>query len=71
MTTLGQVEYTVSRSIKHDICDDCALVAYDEGIQNWDEQVTFMVNVGDMANDHVCARREYPSDDFSCDCGCN
>lgn len=71
MTTQGLVNYMTSKSRKLDICDDCALVAYDEGIQGWDEQVTFMVNAGDMAYDHVCAKRENPSDGFFCDCGCN
>ena len=27
-----------------DICDDCSLVAYDNGINGWDNQVQFMVD---------------------------
>jgi len=54
-----------------DICDDCSLVAYDEGIKGWEAQVEFMVIIGSEAYDHVCNAREEPDLDIQCDCGCN
>ena len=70
MTTAGLINYVTDKNRKPDICDDCALVAYDEGIDSWDAQVAFMVNVGDMASDHLCSAKDEPSLGIQCDCGC-
>ena len=53
-----------------DICDDCALIAYDKGVSGWDAQVAFMVNAGDMVDEHLCIAKEEPSSGVQCDCGC-
>jgi len=67
MTTAGLVK-SITR--KADICDDCALIAYDAGIDGWDAQVAFMVDGGDMVDDHLCSAKEDPSAEIQCDCGC-
>ena len=71
MTTQGLINYVINKNRKPDICDDCALVAYDEGIDSWDAQVAFMVTAGDMAYDHLCTAKEEPSIGIQCDCGCS
>ena len=67
MTTAGLIN-SITR--KADICDDCALIAYGEGVKEWDAQVAFMVDAGDMAGDHLCSAKEDPSAEIQCDCGC-
>ena len=67
MTTAGLVKFITRQA---DICDDCSVVAYDEGIKDWDAQVAFMVDAGDVAYDHVCNAKEDPSAGIQCDCGC-
>ena len=52
------------------VCDDCALVAYDQGAQSWDDQVALMVMMGDMVEDHLCSKTEEPDLDIQCNCGC-
>jgi len=67
MTTAGLITYITRKA---DICDDCATVAYDQGINEWDAQVTFMVDAGDMVDEHLCSAKEDPSAEIQCDCGC-
>ena len=70
MTTKGLIDYVINKNSKPDICDDCSLVAYDEGIEGWEAQVDFMVMIGGEVYDHVCTAREEPSLGIKCDCGC-
>jgi len=72
-----------------DICYDCSLIAYDNGIgvvreweyedldefekdeaNAWRAQVEFMVNMGGIAEDHLCSAKDEPDLDIQCDCGC-
>ena len=73
MTTQGLFNMLIRARTnrKLDICDDCSLVAYDEGIEGWEAQVDCMVMIGGEAPDHICAAREEPSIDIWCDCGCS
>ena len=53
-----------------DICDDCSLVAYDNGINGWDNQVEFMVEIGKDIYDHECTAKIEPDLNINCHCGC-
>ena len=69
MTTQGLFNYVINKDRKPDICDDCSLVAYDEGIESWDAQVDFMVMMGADVYDHLCNAKEEPSLNIRCNCG--
>ena len=53
-----------------DICDDCSLVAYDNGINGWDNQVQFMVEIGKDSYVHECTAKIEPDLNINCHCGC-
>jgi len=53
-----------------DICDTCALIPYDNGIEGWEEQVSFMAEMGGETDDHMCDAKEEPDLNIQCDCGC-
>ena len=36
------------------VCDTCILIAYDMGVQEYDEQVRVMMEIGDICSDHTC-----------------
>ena len=50
------------------VCDECLLVAYDEGIYDGEEQARVMVEMGADVQDHTCESVEEP--DITCFCGC-
>ena len=52
------------------VCDDCITVAYDNGIQSYDDQVVTMLDAGDVLEDHLCVAREEPELNIQCDCNC-
>ena len=66
--------------LKPDICDDCSLVAYDNGIGYdydefdkagaWQAQVEFMLDAGALVADHECTAKTEPDLNIQCDCGC-
>ena len=53
-----------------DICDDCSLVAYDNGINGWDNQVQFMGESRKDIYDHECTAKIEPDLNINCHCGC-
>jgi len=54
------------------LCDDCAMIAYDHGFNDPDQQSDIMVALGLDVEDHLCTMREEP-EYFrgKCICACN
>ena len=50
------------------VCDDCLLVAYDEGFMSYEEQAKVMIELSADVPDHNCEAVDEP--DIECDCGC-
>ena len=46
------------------VCDDCLLIAYDNGVDNYVDQATMMMAIGAESEDHMCEGN-------SCLCGCS
>ena len=83
MTTQGLFNYMANKDRKPDICDDCSMVAYDNGIGydnpdeydkaeagSWQAIVDFMVELGGELQDHECTTTTEPDMNIQCDCGC-
>ena len=51
------------------VCDDCLTVAYDNGIDAYDDQVNCMIEAGNMIEDHMCSQVEEP--EIKCACACH
>ena len=54
-----------------EVCDDCLMVAYDEGVDDGEAQITLMVTTGSELPDHECILSDdEPDDGWVCDCTC-
>lgn len=52
------------------VCDYCVNVAYDEGVETYEEQATIMMTIGEEMPDHLCDTTEEPDAKIRCDCSC-
>ena len=50
------------------VCDECLMVAYDNGIEG-DQQQTMMIEMGGDVEDHLCEMVEEP-ELINCLCAC-
>lgn len=50
------------------ICVSCALVAYDNGFENFEDRVMAMLAAGDICEDHICDKIEEPDIGIVCHC---
>ena len=51
------------------VCDYCVNVAYDQGIQGYEEQATIMITMGSEVEDHLCDEVETVGE-VRCACDC-
>ena len=60
---------TTTTNTPVEVCDDCLDVAYDMGIEGYEEQAYMMQMIGREAPDHLCIETEEPGL-MACACGC-
>ena len=57
------------------VCDDCVTEAYDNGIMDYDEQVSIILEIGGELSDHRCVLTEDPEGctqyNIRCNCSCH
>ena len=53
---------------REDVCDDCITVAYDNGIQGYEDQADMMRIMGADVEDHECIKHEGQGDTCGCPC---
>lgn len=68
-TVSGAVREVEPRNrVGDEVCDECLLVAYDEGLQG-EEQDLMMVDLGSELADHLCDEIETDGE-MRCGCSC-
>ncbi len=73
MTQPNNVDKAVTRE-DVDVCDDCLMVAYDNGFVGYEAQASAMVLLGREIEDHDCIRSIEPemvaAGEAKCECSC-